>query len=68
MQVRCCDIRTDVSSTTKSSTATQGERTVHTASVGVAQKKRKESQAFGDELTLPYRELTGSLLWISVIQ
>ena len=57
-----------MSSTTKSSSPTQGERTVHTAFVGVAQKKLKASQAIGDEPTVPYRELTGSLLWISVIQ
>ena len=48
------NVRTDVSSTTKSSTPTHGERTVHTAFVGVAQKKRKVSQAFGDEPTVPY--------------
>ena len=69
--VRLCksgvvNVRTGVSSTTKSSTATQGERTVHTAFVGVAQKKRKVSQAFGEEPTVPYRELIGSLLWISM--
>ena len=56
------NVRTGLSSTTKSSSATQGERRFHTASVGVAQKKRKASQALGDEPTVPYKELTGSLL------
>ena len=60
------NVRTGLSSTTKSSSATQGERTVHIASVGVTQKKRKASQALGDEPTVPYRELIGSLLWISM--
>ena len=69
--VRLCksgvvNTRTDVSSTTKSSSATQGERTVHTAFVGTTQKKRKASQALGDEPTVPYRKLSGSLPWISM--
>ena len=51
------NVRTGLSSTTKSSSTTQGERTVHTVSVGVSQKERKASQALGDEPTVPYREL-----------
>ena len=60
------NVRTGLSSTTKSSSATQGERTVHTVSVGVSQKEFEASQALGDEPTVPYRELIGSLLWISM--
>ena len=64
--VRLCkegnvNVRTGMSSST-----TQGENSVHTASVGVAQKKRKASQALGQEPKLPYRELIGCLLWISM--
>ena len=51
------NVRTGLSSTTKSSSATQGERTVHTVSVCVSQKERKASQALGDEPTVLYREL-----------
>ena len=45
---------------------TQGERSVHTASVGVSQKKRKVSQSLEQEPKLHYRELIGCLLWISM--
>ena len=60
------NVRTGVGSTRKSSSATQVERTVRTAFVGVTQKKSKASQALGDEPTGPGRELKGSLLWISL--
>ena len=56
------NVRTGLSSTTKSSSATQGESTVQTVSVGVSQKECEASQALGDEPTVPYKELTGSLL------
>ena len=42
------NVRTGLSSTTKSSSATQGERTIHAMFVGVSQKKRKASQALGE--------------------
>jgi hypothetical protein len=64
--VRLCkdgkvNVRTGVSSAT-----TQGENTVHTAAAGVASKKRKASTALGSEPKVPYRELIGCLLWISM--
>ena len=49
-----------------SSGTTQGETSVHTASIGVPQKKRKASQSLEQEPKLPYRELIGCLLWISM--
>ena len=40
------NVRTGLSSTTKSSSATQGERTVHTVSVGVSQKECEADREF----------------------
>ena len=61
------NVRTGVSSDrTNRTTTTQGESTVHTVSIGISQKKRKASKAFGEEPTVPYRELIGCLLWVSM--
>ena len=43
-----------------------GERAVSSSSDGESSKKRKASQALGSEPKLPYRELIGCLLWISM--
>jgi hypothetical protein len=64
--VRLCkagklNVRTGVSSAT-----TQGENSVHTSAIGVETKKRKASTALGPEPKVPYRELIGCLLWISM--
>ena len=64
--VRLCkssklNVRTGLSCAT-----TQGQNIVHTSEVGVAAKKRNASTALEPERKVPYCELIGCLLWISM--
>ena len=59
--IRLCKSGTYNSRTGVSSTATQGESTVANSYVAQAKKKQKTT-----ETKIPYRELIGCLLWISM--
>jgi hypothetical protein len=65
-RIRLCKTGSVSMRTGVSSGPTQGEDSVLHASVGIAGKKRKASKALGEEPKLPYRELIGCLLWISM--
>ena len=59
--IRLCKAGTYNSRTGVSSTATQGENTVANSNIAQTKKKQKTT-----ETKIPYRELIGCLLWISM--
>ena len=46
--------------------ATQGESSVHDTNVVQLKKKKKQSKIGTEEAKIPYRDLIGCLLWISM--
>jgi hypothetical protein len=63
--IRLCKSGQYKARTGVSSSATQGESTVQTTAAAAA-KKKKQSTIPGTEPKVPYRELIGCLLWISM--